>query len=127
MKFWRDAYQDAACLEYSWVPQGIRHTILLQPGVQEGSSTNPMPDEIEPSHVQVYTLNNNNNVSTAMWQFPPGPPHGSPVVRASVEVFEANAEAIGTVYYADGSSVSDKHKLDRKPIKCPEIPPQPGR
>ena len=85
MKFWRDDYSRPACLEYSWVPEGLRHTILLAPGQQEGSRTDPISDN--PSHVQVYMLDNNNQVSAEMRQFPSGPPHNTPVDGATVEVY----------------------------------------
>jgi hypothetical protein len=60
-------------------------------------------------------------VSATMLQFPPGPPHPTPVVRAVVEVFEQRMETVGTVYYADGSTAAEVNKLDDVPRKCPQI------
>jgi hypothetical protein len=57
--FWRDDYVDGACLEYSYVPEGKRRTLLLKPGQQEASQTDTVPDDLEASQVQVYTLTNN--------------------------------------------------------------------
>ncbi|GMQ96816.1 MAG: hypothetical protein BMS9Abin15_0497 [Gammaproteobacteria bacterium] len=39
MTFWRDDYSESACLEYSWVPEGLRRNIQLMPGQQEDTST----------------------------------------------------------------------------------------
>jgi hypothetical protein len=123
MRFWRDDYIGPACLEYSWVPEGLRHTILLTPGQQEGSQTDSISDDLNPSHVQVYRLDNNNMVSTEMWQFPTGPPHTAPVDGATVEVYQQRLEVVGTVHYADGTSAYDTHSLDSFPRPCPEVPP----
>ena len=121
MTFSRSDYARQACLEYSWVPQGKRHTILLLPGEKKKSQTDEIA-ESKPSRVQIYSLSNNDQAGLKMWQFPPGPPHATPVVRAAVEV--NNKEVVGTVYYQDGSSASDKHQLDVGAIKCPEISEQ---
>jgi hypothetical protein len=121
MTYWRDVYSGSACLEYSWVPEGRRRTILLEKGQQEGRRSDPISSDLNPSHVQVYSLTND-LYSTSGWQFPPGPPHATPVVRALVQVFEQNMEVVGTVYYADGSIATQKQKLDEQPRKCPEIP-----
>jgi hypothetical protein len=121
MTYWRDVYNGHACLEYSWVPEGRRHTILLEPGQQEICRSDPFPGDFSASHVQVYALTNDLH-STAGWQFPPGPPHATPVVRALVQVFEEKMEVIGTTYYADGSTATQNQKLDELPRKCPEIP-----
>ena len=120
MRYWRDVYHEAACLEYSWVPEGRRRVILLPRGQQEGNRTDPIAGDLNPSHVQVYSLTNG-MYSTEGWQFPPGPPHATPVVRAQVEVFEKEMEVVGTVYYADGSTASQTQKLEKVLRKCPEI------
>ena len=113
MRFVRDVFTGPACLEYSWVPEGKRHTILLDPGQPEGFRTDPIADDIHPSFVQVYRLSNNQRTSLEMWQFPKGPPpHGSDVDRAEVEVHESTMEAVGTVFYTDGTSASGRHRLD---------------
>ena len=122
MKFWRDDYTEGACLEYSWVPEGVRRVITLDPGQQAGDRTDPVSDDLKPSHVQVYRLVNNKRVSTEMWQFPPGPPYTDPVDGATVEVYEGRLEAVGTVRYADGSTASDTRPLDPFPRPCPETP-----
>ena len=121
MTYSRDDYAKQACLEYSWVPQGKRHTIRLLSGEKKKSRTDAIAMS-RPSHVQIYSLSNNNQAGLKMWQFPPGPPHATPVVRATVEVNDK--EVVGTVYYRDGSSASDKHQLDVGAIKCPEISEQ---
>ena len=120
MKFRRDKFTGPACLEYSWVPEGKRHVILLRPGQQEGSRTDQIPDTLKPSHVQVYRLDNNKEVSAEQWQFPPGPPHPAPVASASVEVHQLQMEAVGTVYYTDGTIATGKHPLDPMSRPCPE-------
>lgn len=122
MKFWRDDYSGPACLEYSWVPEGVRRVIQLPPGQQAGDRTDPIADDLDPSHVQVYRLDNNTRVSTEQWQFPPGPPYSAPVDGATVEVYQARLEAVGTVHYADGSTAADTRRLDPIPRPCPEFP-----
>ena len=66
MDFWRDDHTGPACLEYSYVPEGKRRTIQLRPGQQEAIQDDTVPDELKPSHVQVYTLTNNDTVSLAI-------------------------------------------------------------
>src|ERR1039458_6094077 len=73
MTYWRDIYNGHACLEYSWVPEGHRHTILLNAGQQESRRSDPTSEGLRPSHVQVYVLTNDLH-STEGWQFPPGVP-----------------------------------------------------
>jgi hypothetical protein len=121
MKFRRDDYRGPACLEYSWVPQGLRHHILLVTGQQEGRESDSIPDTIRPSHVQVYVLTNNEKWSTEGWQFPAGPPHATPVVRATVEVYQQKMTVVGTVYYADGTSASYEQPLEPVARKCPQL------
>jgi hypothetical protein len=123
MTFWRDDYTGPACLEYSWVPEGKRHTIQLKPGQQEGSETDSISDDLNPSHVQVYRLTNNEMVSVDMWQFPPGPPHSLPVESAKVDVFQARELAVGVVRYTDGTTAAGAIVLDNYPRPCPELPP----
>lgn len=118
MRYWRENPTGPACLEYSWVPEGKRRDILLNPGMREGSSSDSISATLNPSHVQVYVLVNNFNESTEMWQFPPGPPYSSPIVSASVEVY-TGLKAVGKVTYADGTTASDTHMLDPVPRKCP--------
>jgi len=124
MNFRRDDHSGPACLEYSWVPQGLRHTILLHKGQKEDSRTDPISDDLNPSHVQVYRLDNNNRVSAAMLQFPPGPPHAAPVDRATLAVDQQRRQVVATVHYADGTTASDTKPLDPLSRPCPEIPQQ---
>jgi hypothetical protein len=120
MDFWRDVYTGPACLEYSYVPEGKRRTILLRPGQQEAIQTDTVSDDLKPSHVQVYTLMNNGVVSVAMWQFPPGPPYALPVVGAQVSVLQARMIAAGMVTYSDSTVNSGSAPLDPYPRPCPQ-------
>lgn len=122
MKFWRDDYTGPACLEYSWVPQGIRRTIYLEPGQQYDTRTDDVPDDLDATLVQVYRLNNNDAVSTEMWNFVLPPPPPPTLSAASVEVFQHNKYAVGTVHYANGTTATDNRPLDPYPRPCPEIP-----
>jgi IPT/TIG domain-containing protein len=110
----RDLYKGKACLEYSWVPEGKRRVVQLNPNVKEREGEGPSANDA--SHVQVYALSNGLYGLTD-WQFPSGPPHASPVMRASVEVKET--EAVGTVFYHDRSSASDRKALVPMPVMCP--------
>ena len=116
MTYSRDDAAGTAYLEYSWVPQGTRYKVLLLQGEKKKSRTDKTA-ESKPSHVQIYCLFNNKQGGLKMWQFPPGTPHPTPVSHATVEV--SDNEVIGTVYYQDGSSASDKYKLDPSVLKCP--------
>jgi IPT/TIG domain-containing protein len=114
MVFTRDLYKGKACLEYSWVPEGKRRVIQLNPNTQEGEGDGPTAKEV--SHLQIYALSNG-LYGLRDWQFPPGPPHRSAVVRAIVEVKET--EAVGTVFYHDRSSATDRKALVPMPVACP--------
>jgi IPT/TIG domain len=114
MVFKRDLYKGTGCLEYSWVSEGKRRVIQLNPNIQEGEGDGPMAKDA--SHVQVYALSNG-LYGVKEWQFPSGPPHPSPVVRAVVEVKQT--EAVGTVFYQDQSYASDTKALVPMPVKCP--------
>ncbi|HKY70685.1 MAG TPA: IPT/TIG domain-containing protein [Nitrospira sp.] len=114
MVFTRDLYKGKACLEYSWVSEGKRRVIQLNPNVKEGEGEGPTAKKV--SHVQVYALSNG-LYGLKDWQFPSGPPHPSPVVRASVEVKET--EAVGTVVYQDQSTATDTKALVPMPVACP--------
>ena len=119
MVFWRDTDTGPACLEYSWVPEGQRKLIKLPPQQDEGSRQDPVSVNI--TQVQVYRLvSNARGIDT--WQFPPGPPHNSRIIYATVQVFESNMYVIGTVYYADGSRAADRLPLKSDPKPCPELP-----
>ena len=114
MIFKRDLYKGKGCLEYSWVSEGKRRVIQLNPNIKEGEGDGPMAKDA--SHVQVYALSNG-LYGVKEWQFPTGPAHSSPVVRAIVEVKET--EAVGTVFYQDQSHASDTKALLPMPVKCP--------
>ena len=114
MVFKRSLYKGKGCLEYSWVPEGKRRLIQLNPDVKEREGDGPTAKDA--SHVQVYALSNG-LYGVKDWQFPSGSPHPSPVVRAIVEVKET--EAVGTVYYQDHSSARDTTALLPMPVKCP--------
>ena len=122
MKLWRDDFHRCACMEYSYVPEGFRRVIQLTPTQQAGTHVDVVPDGTLPSRIQVYTLNNNNLVGTVNWNFPMNtpPPPGVPIVSASVEVYQAQMYAVGTVNYADGTTIAEKLRLDDKAPHCPE-------
>lgn len=42
--FRRDLYEEGACLEYSWVPEGKRHVMRLEPLQQQDSESDPLDD-----------------------------------------------------------------------------------
>jgi hypothetical protein len=123
MTFWRDDSSGPACLEYSWVPEGLRHTIQLDSGQREGSETDTISDELNPSHVQVYRLNNFEGASTEKWQFPDGPPHALPVGSAKIDVFQSREVVVGIVIYTDSTNAASARVLDSFPRPCPEIAP----
>jgi hypothetical protein len=123
MTFLRGHQDGPGCLEYSWVPQGLRHHILLKGGQRQGSESDTIPHGINPSHVQVYALKLNLSFGLDNWQFPDGqPPHGTHVVRATVEVDNKQPlKATGTVYYSDGSTSPPSFRyLDEKTRDCPQ-------
>ena len=117
MTFRRADYNSAACLEYSWVPEGKRRTVILAPGVREQSSTDSVPDSVMASHVQVYVMSNN-RASTEMWQFPPGPTGPYALAAALVDV-HAPLEVIGTAFFVNGPSIPDTHGLEDYGRNCP--------
>jgi hypothetical protein len=127
MVFRRDNHADVGCLEYSWVPEGVRQLLLLKEGEQDGSQNTAGADEV--SHVQVYRLVNDGvgigNAST--WQFPPGPPYAFPVVGAVVQVLQDAMRVIGTVEYEDGTTAHASYSLQIHPLACPEPPPESGK
>jgi hypothetical protein len=120
MVFWRDIYDGPACVEYSWVPQGIRRVIQLNPKEDEGARADATNADV--SHVQVYRLTSNGRGADG-WQFPPGPPYTSPVIYAAIELSEQQMEVVGTVHYADGTSKRDTYPLKERAMPCPEIMP----
>jgi hypothetical protein len=121
MVFWRDNSDGPACVEYSWLPQGVRRVILLDSTEDEGNRSDTTDTDI--SHVQVYRLASNERGADG-WQFPPGPPYSSPVIYGAIEVFEQRMEVVGTVHYADGTSRRDTYALKTRALPCPEITDQ---
>jgi hypothetical protein len=125
MTLLRDEYTGPACLEYSWVPQGTRRLLRLPSGQPAGHRIDPTPPNR--SHVQVYSLTNTVLPGTERgglntgWQFPPGPPYGSPIREATVRVYHAAMVAEGTVVYKDGHRVTDERELTREPLRCPQM------
>lgn len=120
MIFWRDTDIGPACLEYSWVPQGVRKLIQLPPLEDEDSRKDPALPNI--SQVQVYRLVSD-RLGVDTWQFPAGPPPNSRIIYATIQVFENRKYVLGTAYYADGSSTADFRPLKTDPLPCPERPP----
>jgi len=118
MTFSRDVATSSSCLEYSWVPTGSRRHVLLDAGSPEGSETDVVADAFYPSQVQVYVLCDGKQ-STMGWQFPSGPPRGK-VVGGSVTVSHQQKQAVGKVWFVDGSTASEERKLDQFERKCPE-------
>jgi hypothetical protein len=89
-----------ACIEYSWIPTGQRHTIFLRTSTAMDSSTDPAPNA---THVQVYTMRNGRvGLPPEGWQFPS-------LVSTSAKrlvgaVVHANGDhAFGQVVYEDGT------------------------
>jgi len=117
MEFKRDLYNGKACVEYGWGPAGKRNLIQLNPNIRDGEGEGPGAKEA--SHVQVYALTNG-QYSLKDWQFPPGAPNPSPVMSATIEV--NGIEAVGTVFYQDQSSATDRKALAPMPLKCPSAP-----
>jgi hypothetical protein len=111
MILWRDLYSEPGSIEYSWVPEGVPHTISLPEQQQEGSRADPAPGHTAVSHVQVYRLTNG-RWEVGDWQFPPGPPYKSPVIAAIIQILELRKEVIGTVHYADGTTASAQRRID---------------
>ena len=119
MDFWRDDYTGPACMEYSYVPQGERRTLQLPPGQQGIVRKDTVPDDLEPSHVQIYVLTNNEMASLEMWQFPPGPPYITSVTRAQVSIIQERMIAAGMVTYSDHTVNSGSAPLEPIPRPCP--------
>lgn len=120
MRFWRDDTKEKACLEYSYVPQGLRRHILLEPGQQELVRKDSIPAELNPSHVQVYALKNG-NTGVFMAQFPAGPPQPTVLIAARVFVVSAGDQATATAEFAGGSSLYTTYRLKTTDLPCPQV------
>jgi hypothetical protein len=114
--FRRDVYDGPACLEYSWVPEGLRHTLRMMPGEREVSATDVGLDET--SNLQVYVLTSNDRVSLADIQFPDSPPPRR-LVSASVDVRENDLRVEVTVEDATGGTATGSFALERVSRPCP--------
>ena len=123
MKLWRDVYNGPASMQYSWVPEGKRRMIQLSAGQQTDIRTDTVDDDLDASHVQIYCLDNDGAVSTAIWQFPLGPPNPWRLTGATVEIFEDTGEVLGTAEFLGHDPLSDKHQLENVPRKCPDTEP----
>ena len=92
-----------ACVEYSWLPTGLRHVIALRPGSLTDSRTD---QHANVTRIQVYSLRNGRygQAQTASgWQFPAGPPPvGKHLVGAVIHVFGSQADGCGL--YDDGTA-----------------------
>jgi hypothetical protein len=117
--FARDDNKGIGCLEYSWVPEGVRHTIRIHNGEAVVVQNDSLPDDLRPLNVQVHRLSNDNEISTAMWQFP-ALSEGLNIVHAAVEISVESHQCVGIVYYGNGSKASYTHQLDPYPRPCPE-------
>jgi hypothetical protein len=88
-----------ACIEYSWVPTGRRHTIRLHANAADSET-----DKVaKTTHVQVYALRNvGMGLPAGGWQFPAGPPPaGKFLVGAYVHAIRDYA--FGYALYEDGT------------------------
>jgi hypothetical protein len=119
--FRRDLYEEGACLEYSWVPEGKRHVMRLEPLQQQDSESDPLDDVSQIGCVQVYRLVSN-RVGADSWQFPETASYDSQIVAALVQVSERDMLVVGTVFYADGTSKRTPYPLNKSPLPCPEQP-----
>jgi hypothetical protein len=132
MRIQRDNADHFACLEYSWIAEGKRDTIPdrmgkrehmlgLGPGQPQGVQTTMVT--VQASKVQVYVLTSiephRAGASIEIPFFPLGKSPSAPLIRANIEVFQKRMEVVTTAYYADGSALSDTHKLDDYPRLCP--------
>ena len=116
MVFRRDDHEGRGCLEYSWVPTGVRHHILLASGIPEGSETDSVGDD-PITNIQVYVATNNNEVNIEMWQFPPV--GGAPIAGARVELFQRRRLIVGTAYFENGTNATYSADLKVGGKKCP--------
>jgi hypothetical protein len=109
-----------ACLEYSWVPEGHRHLIQMGPG-QHAATRIDVGSTSNASHVQIYSVASDKFGTS--WQFPLGP-HYSGLRTAIVHLVNNQGvpEVIGTAYYADGTTVTNRHPLQTPALPCPQFP-----
>jgi hypothetical protein len=118
MTFWRDDTSKLACLEYSWVPTGQRHAILLGLGEDVKSQDCKVSSTI--SKVQVYSLSVG-GVGLANLNFPSGTSPES-IAYASIEVFLDQHRVTVTVHYSNGSTASDTQTISNNAVQCPTNP-----
>ena len=120
MEFHRMPHDGPACLEYSWVPEGLRRNIVLNPGEPSGYNDDTVDDSLKPSHVQVYVATNAFPIASLQdWQFPSMPHNNSYLVGARVELDSMAMKATGVAMYADGHTTTDVRDLEGIPRECP--------
>ena len=111
------------CIEFSWVPTGMRRQIILPPGVPQGVDSFSYPfDPHAPSVLQIYVLNNDGKggpLSFGGGNFPPGTGTASPIVVALAEVFAGQHALRLTFDCEDGSIFQNWVPLDKMPRMCP--------
>jgi hypothetical protein len=111
-----------ACVEYSYVPTGVRLDLQIPPGnypSTPGNYPSMRIDQLPPGHsqVQVYTLQSGPPpIGASVSTFPPHP-YGSDL--ASVVFAIRGRDAVVTVVYADGSSASKTMQLSSTNLPCP--------
>lgn len=122
--FRRDDATGPGCIEFSWLPTGMRRHIILPPGDPQGI------DEFtyqfapgDPQIVQIYVLNNDGHagpLSIEGVQYPPGTGTTSPIVLAFFEVFSTQRVLRMTFNCADGSTVQNWAQLEPMLRQCPQ-------
>jgi hypothetical protein len=115
MNFTRDATGGPACLQYSWVPTGQRHNILLRPG--QLADSQPLTLSSNAALVQICRLTNNAvGTHDENWNFPMPAP-GPAATGALVSI--TGGKATLTVHYANGQDYTDTRPLKPSPLPCP--------
>jgi hypothetical protein len=110
---------DQACLEYSWVSEGKRRLIQTAAG-QHAATRIDVGSIGDASHVQIYAVASGKFGTSC--QFPLGPHSGG--IRGAIVHLVSNqghSELIGTAYYADGTSVTNRFQLQTPSVPCPQF------
>jgi len=113
LTFLRDDGNPPACIEYSWVPTGIRHHIQLSPGEVQDSQT---ADYQSATNVQVYVLTQGDD-SAENWQLPSV--GEKEILHAVIAVSQRARKVTGTVFYSDASSSVHTVALKFERRRCP--------
>jgi len=116
--FARDIDDGPACLEYSYVPEGLRRQIYLDNGQRHITRPDSVPDGYG-SNVQVYVLTSNRRYSTGGWQFPQVS-RGVLIASAEVVVNQTTMQVIARVIFEDGVVDTYPHPLESRMRECPE-------